>query len=201
MRGSIIRYMYYEIGDELLNKGLIPYIPKYKTMHNKHSWGLINKNYAGIYTYIAINTSAFNPDYSHFWSASTWFYLIDSICHEFAHMQEWEHGAKHTKLTFDYLVISYDLLLKDENLNKRIEFINSFDEFKNSDDYKIFFNILFGSSDSDNVVNESSKTNSFSNEFFNSNIELSFFLFIADLILFLPIIYFFIRPPPATIFY
>lgn len=197
MRGSIIRYMYYQIGNELLNQKLIPYIPKYKTMHNKHSWGVINKNYAGIYTYIAINTSAFNPDYSHFWSASTWFYLVDSICHEFAHMQEWEHGAKHTKLTFDYLIIAYSLFLHDDNLNKRVEFVNSYDEFKNSEDYKIFFDFLFDSSNSDKVVNKS-----------NNNFNLDFYLmpgfvftfFIFEIFCFITDEFYFVRPPPATIF-
>ena len=193
MRGSIIRYMYHEIGDELLNQGLIPYIPKYKTMHNKHSWGVIHQNWKGIFVDISINTSSFDPDFQHFWSASTWFHLIDTICHEFAHMKEWEHGPLHTKLTFDYLVIAYDLLLHDDNLNKRIEFINSYDEFKNSEDFKVFFDALFESEtdpNSDKVVNKF--------DYFNFCLISGFVfsLFVVELTYFFVVDLFFVRPPP-----
>lgn len=139
MRGSIIRYMYYQIGNELLNQGLISFIPDYKTMHNKSSWGVIVKSYNDSFAYIGINTSIFNPDFQHSWTSFKWFSLIETICHEFAHIKEWEHGIKHTKLTFDYILIAYELLLKDDNLNKRSAFIDSLEVFKNSEEFKVFF--------------------------------------------------------------
>jgi len=190
MRGSIIRYMYYQIGNELLNQGLISCIPDYKTIHNS-SWGLIVKRYNDSFAYIGINTSIFNPDFQHSWTSFKWFSLVETICHEFAHMQEWEHGIKHTKLTFDYILIAYELLLKDDNLNKRSVFIDSLEVFKNSEDFKAFFDVLFNSEKDD-----SNKS--------NNNFNLNFYLmpgfvfafFIFEIFCFITDEFSFVRPPP-----
>ena len=195
MRGSIIRYMYYQISNELLNQGLISCIPDYKTMHNKSSWGVIVKRYNDSFAYIGINTSIFNPDFQHSWTSFKWFSLVETICHEFAHIQEWEHGAKHTKLTFDYILIAYGLLLKDDNLNKRSAFIDSLEVFKNSEEFKAFFDVLFNSEKDDSNTS-------------NNNFNLDFYLmpgfvftfFIFEIFCFITDEFYFVRPPPATIF-
>lgn len=191
MRGSIVRYMYYQVSNELLNQGLISCIPDYKTMHNKSSWGVIVKRYNDSFAYIGINTSFFNPDFQHSWTSFKWFSLVETICHEFAHIQEWEHGAKHTKLTFDYILIAYDLLLKDEKLNKFDSFVDSLEEFKNSEEFKAFFDILLKPTEKN--VNET--VNKFYN--FNSYLMSSFcFVIFAWGIFYFSII----RPPPVLLF-
>lgn len=190
MRGSIIRYMYYQIGNELLNQGLISCIPDYKTIHNNRSYGLIVQRYNG-FAYIGINTSIFNPDFQHSWNELKWFRLIETICHEFAHIKEWEHGPNHTKLTFDYILIAYEFLLKDDNLNKRSAFIDSLEVFKNSEDFKVFFDVLFNSEKDD-----SNKS--------NNNFNLNFYLmpcfvftfFIFEIFCFITDEFSFVRPPP-----
>ena len=188
MRGSIIRYMYYQIGNELLNQGLISCIPDYKTIHNNRSYGLIVQRYNG-FAYIGINTSIFNPDFQHSWNELKWFRLIETICHEFAHIKEWEHGPNHTKLTFDYILIAYNLLLKDEKLNKFDSFVDSLEEFKNSEEFKAFFDVLLKS---EKNVNET--VNKFYN--FNSYLMSSFcFVIFAWGIFRFSII----RPPPVAI--
>lgn len=190
MRGSIVRYMYYQIGNELLSQGLIPCIPNYKTIHNHSSYGVIVKRYNG-FAYIGINTSFFNLDFQHSWTSFKWFNLVETICHEFAHIEEWEHGAKHTKLTFDYILIAYNLLLKDEKLNKFDSFVDSLEEFKNSEEFKAFFDVLLKS---EKNVNET--VNKFYN--FNSYLMSSFcFVIFAWGIFNFSII----RPPPVVSFF
>ena len=195
MRGSIIRYMYYQIGNELLNQELIPCIPDYKTIHNNRSYGLIVQRYDG-FAYIGINTSIFNPDFQHSWNELKWFRLIETICHEFAHINEWEHGSKHTKLTFDYILIAYELLLKDDNLNKRSAFIDSFKVFKNSQEFKAFFDVLL--KPTEKVVNKSNSFN-FDLDFYVMSCFL-FAFFILEIIYFITDEFSFIRPPPGIIF-
>lgn len=106
MRG-FIKKVYYKCGEILENGDFIPYIPCLKLNYAKTYFGKINKaKYMRVdtkeiyekFNYIAL--SRFNLDMCDgWWSNEDYDELLDTICHEFAHMLAWEHGKRHTNIT------------------------------------------------------------------------------------------------------
>lgn len=90
---SKLKVYYYKCADIL--KDYLPYIPQIQLTNAKGYMGQIVKKSDTI----VIRLSKWNLDCGRFWEQEDIIELIDTICHEFAHMFFWEHGEDHTKMT------------------------------------------------------------------------------------------------------
>ncbi len=90
---------YYYISAQYL-KECLPYIPELKITNAKTYYGKI---YVSNGKYI-IALSKWNLDCGRieWWDNEDFDLLIETICHEFAHMFFWNHGEDHSRLTEDF---------------------------------------------------------------------------------------------------
>ena len=96
MNMSILTAYYYIAADIL--KEYLPSIPEFKLSNAKGYYGQIE--YKGNDEFL-IRLSKWNLDCGpiHWWDEEDIHELVETICHEFAHIIYWEHGKEHTELT------------------------------------------------------------------------------------------------------
>lgn len=94
---------YYYISAHYL-KEYLPCIPELKLTDAKTYYGKI---YIRDNEYKTIALSKWNLDCgpAKWWDNEDFEELIDTICHEFAHMYYWEHGENHAKIKEAFKVI------------------------------------------------------------------------------------------------
>ncbi len=94
---------YYYISAQYL-KEYLPCIPELKITNAKTYYGKI---YVSNGEYKAIALSKWNLDCGpiEWWDDEDFDELIDTICHEFAHMFFWKHGEDHSKLTESFKTV------------------------------------------------------------------------------------------------
>jgi hypothetical protein len=98
MTGNQIIRAYYAAAAYILRKHM-PYIPKLKLTNAKKYYGQIWHTETGYRVdlsswNLAVNSNLIDRDDIG--------EIIDTICHEFAHMTHWEHGKDHDELTAAY---------------------------------------------------------------------------------------------------
>lgn len=114
--------LYKDITNLLYNEGLIKTIPPQKWTTNDNVYGYlktqawlnirtqkVTEKYVGVY----INKNACPCTLMDFvekpkWSINNFFELIDTICHELAHMTYHDHSQKHKDLTNKYKDLFYE---------------------------------------------------------------------------------------------
>lgn len=113
---------YYNYSAKVLDEYL-PMIPEVKLTEAKSYYGKITRR-NGKFTRISLSKWCLDAGSPHMWDKDDYEDLIDTICHEFAHMFYWEHGDNHTNLTekFKALVFSN---LKLTNLRRIYENSNN----------------------------------------------------------------------------
>jgi len=96
MNTSVLTDYYYICADIL--KDYLPCIPKLKLTNAKGYYGQIQYDGNNEFT---IRLSKWNLDCGKrkYWDDEDIDELIDTICHEFAHILYWKHGTKHTDTT------------------------------------------------------------------------------------------------------
>lgn len=103
-------------------KEYLPCIPKLKLSNAKGYYGQIEHNGNNEFT---IRLSKWNLDCGpiHWWDEEDINELIDTICHEFAHLLFWEHGENHTKATKEFTkVVKSSLKIRElENRLKELK--------------------------------------------------------------------------------
>lgn len=105
--------MWYEyIANILMTRYLIECVPKLEIVSVKRYRGQIEKRGK---TFIKIKISRLDFDTENNTD------IINTICHEFAHMEYWEHGEEHTNLTIEYMRKVYEQLRKDNDIQKSNE--------------------------------------------------------------------------------
>ncbi|MCT4584093.1 MAG: hypothetical protein N4A54_04125 [Peptostreptococcaceae bacterium] len=99
----IITAYYYACADYL--KEYLPCIPKLKLTNAKTYYGRIYiKN--GEFESIALSKWNLDCGRSEWWDKEDIDILIETICHEFAHMSIWEHGKDHDELTRLFIILA-----------------------------------------------------------------------------------------------
>ena len=102
--------VYYTCGEILQYAGYIPYVPELRLNYAKSYFGKIHKSIIiyengekdEVFNYIAL--SRFNLYlYEGWWRDEDYEELVDTICHEFAHMLAWDHGDRHASLTKKFI--------------------------------------------------------------------------------------------------
>ena len=114
--------LYKDITNLLYNEGLIKVIPPQKWTTNDRVYGYlktqtwlnirtnkVTEKYVGVY----INKNACPCTLMDFinkpeWAINNFFELIDTICHELAHMTYHDHSQKHKDLTNKYKDLFYE---------------------------------------------------------------------------------------------
>ena len=114
--------LYKDITNLLYNEGLIKVIPPQKWTTNDKVYGYlktqcwlntrtqkVTEKYVGVY----INKNACPCTLKDFidkpeWAINNFFELIDTICHELAHMTYHDHSQKHKDLTNKYKDLFYE---------------------------------------------------------------------------------------------
>lgn len=109
---------YYYASAECLREYL-PCIPVLKLTNAKTYYGKIYEENG---EFKAIALSKWNLDCGpiNWWDKEDIDELIDTICHEFAHMLCWGHGDEHTKITKEFVNI-VKARLKIRELENRLE--------------------------------------------------------------------------------
>ncbi|MCT4606653.1 MAG: hypothetical protein N4A64_11220 [Marinisporobacter sp.] len=101
---NILRAYYIVAGEILEKHGFISYVPQLKLTNAKSYYGKIHREIDGYFS--SISLSKHNLDAGAWIDEEDIHDILDTISHEFAHMDFWEHDEKHSKLTRLY----YDLI-------------------------------------------------------------------------------------------
>ena len=129
--------LYKDITNLLYNEGLIKTIPPQKWTTNDKVYGYLKtqtwlntrtlektEKYVGVY----INKKACPCTLMDFiekpnWSINNFFELIDTICHELAHMTYHDHSQKHKDLTNKYKYLFYENFELKSRPNQVIDYL------------------------------------------------------------------------------
>lgn len=117
MRTSVLTDYYYICANIL--RDYLSIIPKLQLTDAKTYYGRICVTTNSV----TIRLSRWNLDCGCFWEEDDYNELIDTICHEFAHLYFWEHGKEHDETTVA-MVQKVKAELKIRECKARLEILN-----------------------------------------------------------------------------